>query len=135
MGLRTYNVDRTGLPGINGATPAADSAFTNGGGIEGLFYSVNADITAVSNVTYFGNSSTEAVVTVTFNYTGPETTSGGAEIYYGLQIAKPGDVPDQGRGITIGANAWTGGSLQTTVKVGGTSATSLQLAPSGIIPG
>ncbi|HEY3370829.1 MAG TPA: hypothetical protein VGK10_08280, partial [Prolixibacteraceae bacterium] len=44
-------------------------------------------------------------------------------------------MPNQGKGKTNGANAWSGGSLQTTVQIGNSGATSLQLAPSAIIPG
>ena len=36
-------------------------------------------------------------------------------------------MPNQGSGTTKGASAWTGGSLQTTVDIGGSGATSLQL--------
>ena len=72
---------------------------------------------------------------VTFIYTGTTTTDGIAKIYYGLHIAQPGAVPDQGKGTTDGANAWSGGSLQTTVDIGGSGASSIQLAPAGIIPG
>ena len=120
-----------------GGNAQADSTFTNGGGMQGNFHTVNADIQAVSGVSYDGNSSKsiDAKVTITFVYTGPTTTSGGAEIQYGLMIAAPGDVPDQGKGMTDGANAWTGGSLQTTVDIGGSGATSIQLAPSAIIVG
>lgn len=120
-----------------GGDAQADSSFTNGGGMQGSFYTVNANITAVSGVSYLGSagSSLDGKVTVTFTYTGPTTTSGGAEIQYGLLIATPGDVADQGKGMTDGANAWTGGSLQTTVDIGGSGATSIQLAPSAIIVG
>ncbi len=120
-----------------GGDAQADSSFTNGGGMQGSFYTVNANITAVSSVSYLGSagSSLDGKVTVTFTYTGPTTTSGGAEIQYGLLIAAPGDVTDQGKGMTDGANAWTGGSLQTTVDIGGSGATSIQLAPSAIIVG
>jgi len=120
-----------------GGDAQADSGFTNGGGMQGAFYTVNADITAVSAVSYTGalGSSSDGKVTVTFIYTGPTTTSGGAEIQYGLLIAAPGDVIDQGKGVTDGANAWTGGSLQTTVDINGSGATSIQLAPSAIIVG
>jgi len=120
-----------------GGDAQADTSFTNGGGMQGSFYTVNANITAVSGVSYLGSagSSLDGKVTVTFTYTGPTTTSGGAEIQYGLLIAAPGDVVDQGKGMTDGANAWTGGSLQTTVDIGGSGATSIQLAPSAIIVG
>ncbi|WP_158270364.1 hypothetical protein [Limnohabitans sp. 2KL-17] len=134
--MTTPNADRS-PSSFAGGTAQADSTFTNGGGMQGSFYTVNANITAVSNVTYTGSlsSSKDGVVTVTFVYTGPTTTSGGAEIQYGLLIAAPGDVPNQGKGLTDGANAWTGGSLQTTVDIGGSGATSIQLAPSAIIVG
>ena len=120
-----------------GGDAQADGNFTNGGGMQGNFHTVNANITAVSGVSYLGSagSSLDGKVTVTFTYTGPTTTSGGAEIQYGLLIAAPGDVVDQGKGMTDGANAWTGGSLQTTVDIGGSGATSIQLAPSAIIVG
>ena len=122
---------------FDGGVAQPDSSFVNHGGTQGNFYTFNANITDVSNVTYDGNSSKsiDAKVTITFTYTGPTTTSGGAEIQYGLLIAAPGDVPDQGKGMTDGANAWTGGSLQTTVDIGGSGATSIQLAPSAIIVG
>ena len=122
---------------FTGNTAQPDSMFVNHGGTQGDFYTVNANITDVSKVTYNGNSSSsiDGEVTITFVYTGPTTTSGGAEIQYGLRIASPGDVPDQGKGMTDGANAWTGGSLQTTVDIGGSGATSIQLAPSAIIVG
>ena len=120
-----------------GGDAQADSSFVNGGGMQGAFYTVNADITAVSAVSYTGSSgsTSDGKVTVTFIYTGATTTSGGAEIQYGLLIAAPGDVADQGKGTTDGANAWTGGSLQTTVDINGSGATSIQLAPSAIIVG
>ncbi len=135
--MTSPNADRN--PDIFAGTTAQPDigGFTNVGGMQGNFYTVNANITAVSDVTYEGNSgsSLDGKVTITFIYTGPTTTSGGAEIQYGLMIAAPGDVPDQGHGMTDGANAWTGGSLQTTVDIGGTGATSIQLAPSAIIVG
>ena len=134
--MTSPNADRS--PGsFAGGNAQADSTFTNGGGMQGSFYTVNANITGVSNVTYNGSagSSKDAIVTITFVYTGPTTKSGGAEIQYGLMIAAPGDVPDQGKGMTDGANSWTGGSLQTTVDIGGSGATSIQLAPSAIIVG
>jgi len=134
--MTSPNADRS--PGsFAGGDTLPDSTFTNGGGMQGSFYTVNANITNVSGVTYNGSSSSskDAVVTISFVYTGPTTTSGGAEIQYGLMIAAPGDVPDQGKGMTDGANACTGGSLQTTVDIGGSGATSIQLAPSAIIVG
>ena len=134
--MTSPNADRVPTS-FAGGDAQADSTFTNGGGMQGSFNTVNANITAVSGVTYDGDpgSSLSGKVTVTFVYTGPNTTSGGAEIQYGLMIAAPGDVPDQGHGMTDGANAWTGGSLQTTVDIGGSGATSIQLAPSAIIVG
>ena len=118
-------------------TPNADSAFSNGGGMAAgaNFYTVDADITGISAVTYTGTGTKDGVVTITFTYTGTETSNGYAAVYYGLYVAKPGEVPDQGAGKTNGANAWSGGSLQTTVDIGGSGATSIQLAPSAIIPG
>ncbi len=133
--MTSLNVDRS--PSSFTGSSQADGSFTNGGGMQGQFYTVNANVTSVSGVTYDGStgSSIDGKVTITFIYTGPTTTSGGAEIQYGLMIAAPGDVPDQGHGVTDGANAWTGGSLQTTVDINGSGATSIQLAPSAIIVG
>ena len=131
-----FNWANTGQndPGI---TPTADSAFTNGNGMAAgaSFYTVDADITNVSAATYTGTGTEDGHVTITFTYTGQTTSNGYAAIYYGLYVAKPGEVPDQGAGNTNGANAWTGGSLQTTVDIGGSGATSIQLAPSAIIAG
>ena len=134
--MTSPHIDRSPIQ-FDGGVAQPDSSFVNQGGTQGNFYTFNANITNVSNVTYDGNSSKsiDAKVTITFIYTGPTTTSGGAEIQYGLMIAAPGDVPDQGKGMTDGANAWTGGSLQTTVDIGGSGATSIQLAPSAIIVG
>lgn len=135
--MTTYNLDRQ--PGtLTGATPSVDTvaADHNGGGMQGQFYTVNADVTQVSAVqTSQKGGNVDAKVTITFTYTGPTTTTGGAEVYFGLMVAQPGMVPDQGRGMTDGAAAWTGGSLQTTVEIGGTGATSIQLAPSAILVG
>ena len=117
-------------------TPAEDGLFTNNGGMKsGSFYTVDANITNVSGVTYAGTGTKDGVVTITFEYTGATTSNGYAAIYYGLYVAKPGEVPSQGAGKTNGANAWSGGSLQTTVDIGGSGATSIQLAPSAVIPG
>ena len=127
-------VDR-GTSSFAGGEPLADGSFRNGGGMQGEFYTVYADITDVSAVSYTGNTSIDGHVSISFVYTGPTTTSGGAEIQYGLRIAAPGDVADHGNGITQGAHVWTGGSLQTTVDINGSGATSIQLAPSAIIPG
>jgi hypothetical protein len=65
-----------------GGEPQADDSFANGGGMQGAFYTVNADITTVSAVSYNGNSgsSIDGKVSISFVYTGPTTTSGGAEI-------------------------------------------------------
>jgi uncharacterized repeat protein (TIGR01451 family) len=134
--MTTPNVDRN--PGnFAGTAPADDATFTNGGGMQGHFQTVNADITGVSDVTYTtrGAGTMDGHVTITFTYTGPTTQNSGAEIQYGLMIAAPGSVPDQGSGPTLGATAWTGGSLQTTVDIGGKGATSIQLMPSAIIDG
>ena len=136
--MTTYNLSRQ--PGPNEATnpyiePTIDSAFTNNGGMQGSFYTVDADITNVTGVTYTGTTTKDGHITVTFISAGTTTTDGIAEIYYGLHIAQPGAVPDQGKGTTDGANAWSGGSLQTTVDIGGSGASSIQLAPAGIIPG
>ena len=133
--MTTYNLDRQPPTGITGVAPTADPVASNSGGIQGQFFSVNANVTAVSNTRYTtSGGNTDAHVTVTFTYTGP-TTSGGAEFYFGLMVAAPGMVTVPGQGPTDGANAWTGGSLQTTVDIGGSGATSIQLAPSAIIVG
>ena len=136
--ITTYDISR--IPGRNDATspyvtPSVDNTFTNGGGTQGSFSTVDADITDVSKVTYLGTGSKDGYVTVTFTYTGSTTTNGIAEIYYGLYIATPGLVPNQGAGATKGASAWSGGSLQTTVDIGGSGATSIQLSPSAVISG
>ena len=136
--LTTYDLSR--IPGPDNATspyiaPTTDSTFANSGGTKGIFSTVDADIINVGPVTYTGSGTLDASVTVTFKYNGVTTTTGIAEVYFGLMVAKPGDVPDQGAGATKGASAWTGGSLQTTVSVGGSGGTSLQLNPSAIIPG
>jgi hypothetical protein len=136
--MTTYNISRE--PGPLNATdpyipPSMDNTFTNGGGIQGVFYTVDANITQVSNVTYSATGNKDGYVTITFTYTGTTTTSGIAEIYYGLYIAQPEEVPDQGLGPTNGASMWTGGSLQTTVDIGGSGASSIQLSPSAIIHG
>jgi hypothetical protein len=138
--MTTYNISRQ--PGPNDATnpyiaPTADATFVNNGGMHtsGVFYTVDADITNVSAVTYSGSGSVDGKVTVTFTYTGETTTNGLAEIYFGLYIANPGQVTDQGTAPTKGASAWSGGSLQTTVDIGGSGATSIQLNPAAIIAG
>src|SRR6266508_2047658 len=136
--ITTYNLSRT--PGPNDATnpfiaPSADGSFVDGGGTQGVFYTVDANITNVSGGTYTGTTTKDGHVTVTFTYTGTTTSNGIAEIFFGLHVAQPGGVPDQGAGPTDGANAWTGGSLQTTVDIGGSGATSIQLAPAAIIAG
>jgi uncharacterized repeat protein (TIGR01451 family) len=120
-----------------GVTPSNDGSFSNGGGMLGQFQTVNANITGVSDVTYTtrGGGTMDGHVTITFVYTGATSKTGGAEIQYGLMIAAPGDVPAQGHGPTLGASAWTGGSLQTTVDIGGKGAMSLQLMTSAIIEG
>ena len=120
-----------------GLATADDASFTNSGGTQGGFQTVNANITGVSDVSYTtrGGGTMDGHVTITFVYTGSTTKTGGAEIQYGLMIAGPGDVPAQGSGPTLGASAWTGGSLQTTVDIGGKGAMSLQLMPSAIIEG
>ena len=134
VGLTSVEISRTPSSWPTGNTPSTDGTFSNGGGTAGAFMSVNADITNVSAVTYSGSKNKQGHVTVTFVYSGTTTTKGGAEIYYGLQIAKDGDVEDQGAGPTNGASAWTGGSLQTTVDICGCGATSLQLSAKAIIP-
>ena len=138
--MMQYNLSRQ--PNVfNWATPAStpteDNSFTNGGGMNSgsSFFTVDANVTSVSAITYTGTGTKDGHVTITFIYTGTTTSNGYAAIYYGLYVAKPGQVPDQGKGKTNGANAWSGGSLQTTVDIGGSGATSIQLAPSAIIPG
>ncbi len=137
--ITTYNTDRDPAS-LNATTPSEvlllDSTFTNGadaahGGMQGSFYTLDANITAVSGPLTSGSGTLDRTVTVTFQYTGATTTSGLAEIYYGLYVATPGQVNNS----QFGANAWTGGSLQTTVDIGGSGATSIQLAPSAIIVG
>ncbi|WP_146185769.1 DUF11 domain-containing protein [Limnohabitans sp. 2KL-1] len=134
--MTTPDVDRDPT-NFAGTAPTDDGSFTNGGGMLGSFQTVNANITGVSDVSYTtrGGGTMDGHVTITFTYTGATTSSGGAEIQYGMMIAAPGDVPDQGLGATLGATAWTGGSLQTTVDIGGKGATSIQLMPSAIIDG
>ncbi len=135
--LTTFNASRT--PGQLGATnpaitPTLDNSFANGGGLiefgnvaQGI-YTVDANITNVSGVTVLGSGNLDHKVTITFTYTGVTTTNGVAEIYYGLHVAGPTDTDN-------GASAWTGGSLQTTVDIGGSGATSIQLSPAAIIAG
>jgi uncharacterized repeat protein (TIGR01451 family) len=101
----------------------------------GNFYTVDANITSVSPVAILGSGTLDAKVSVAFTYTGATTSNGIAEVYFGLYLARPGDVPEQGKGATKGSSAWTGGSLQTTVEIGGSGATSIQLAPPALIDG
>ncbi len=137
--MTDYNVSRDPSPGhdpdlsiYSGKDIVKDTTMDNGAnGIQGSFYTVGADITKVSGVSYTGTGTQDAHVTVTFKYTGGTTSNGFAEIYYGLSIAKPGEVGASSNG----ASAWTGGSLQTTVDIGGSGATSLQLSPDAIIHG
>lgn len=135
--ITTFDASRT--PGPLDVTdpyvvPVIDNAFVNNGGfspfgaVDQGFYTVDADITDVSQVTTAGNGTVDHEVTVTFVYTGETTTDGVAEIYYGLHIAGPTATEN-------GASAWTGGSLQTTVKVEDSGATSLQINPAAIIAG
>ncbi|WP_320111530.1 SdrD B-like domain-containing protein [Draconibacterium orientale] len=138
--MTTYDISRE--PDQLNATdpyvaPTEDASFTNSGGMESgaSFYTVDADITDVSAVSILGTGTLDGFVTITFTYTGTTTTNGIAEIYYGLYIAEPGQVPDQGAGETTGASEWTGGSLQTTVDIEGSGATSIQLNPAAIIRG
>jgi hypothetical protein len=136
--MTTYNINRSPglLPNASGLAPVADATFT-GTGMEGVFYTVDADIVSVSGAVPAGTATKDQTVTITWTYTGTTTTTGIAEIYFGLYIAEPGQVPNQGLGETDGASAWTGGSLQTTVNddVFGGGALSIQLAPSAIIRG
>ncbi|NCW77652.1 MAG: hypothetical protein EBV64_06750, partial [Oxalobacteraceae bacterium] len=135
--LTTFNTSRT--PGQLGVTnpaitPTLDSSFTNGGGFTSFggvsqgIYTVDANITNVSGITTLGSGTLDHKVTITFTYTGATTTNGVAEIYYGLHVAGPSPTEK-------GASAWTGGSLQTTVDIGGSGATSIQLSPAAIIAG
>ena len=135
--LTTFNASRA--PGQLGVTnpaitPTLDSAFTNNGGFTNFglvsqgIYTVDADITKVSGVTTSGSGTLNHQVTITFTYTGVTTNNGVAEIYYGLHVAGP-------TATEKGASAWTGGSLQTTVDIGGSGATSIQLSPAAIIAG
>ena len=134
--MTSPNTDRIPVPLAGTASGPDVGGFVNGGGMLGNFNTVNADVTAVSAVNYTtSGGAKDGHVAVTFVYTGPTTTSGNAEIHYGLMVAAPGQVPDQGKGPTMGATAWTGGSLQTTVDVGGAGAMSLQLSPSAILSG
>ena len=107
----------------------APDSYTNGAdAMAGQFYTVGAAIKSVS-APVSASGGNDRVVTVSFTYTGDTTTSGYAEIYYGLTIARPGDIPP----TSLGAHAWTGGSLQTTVQIGNAGATSIQLAPGAIL--
>ncbi|MCE2860814.1 MAG: hypothetical protein LW731_13440, partial [Oxalobacteraceae bacterium] len=135
--LTTFNTSRT--PGQLGVTnpaitPTLDSSFTNNGGFTEFgivspgIYTVDANITNVSGITTSGSGNLDHTVTITFTYTGATTSNGVAEIYYGLHLAGP-SATDKG------ASAWTGGSLQTTVDIGGSGATSIQLSPAAIIAG
>ena len=135
--LTTFNISRT--PGQLGVTnpaiiPTLDGSFTNNGGFtnfgsvaQGL-YAVDADITSVSGITTSGSGTLNHTVTITFTYTGATTSNGVAEIYYGLHLAGPSPTEQ-------GASAWTGGSLQTTVDIGGSGATSIQFSPAAIMVG
>ncbi len=90
--ITTYNISRQPDPLYSTnpyIPPSLDNAFTNGGGTLGVFYTVDADITNVSAVTYLGTGTKDGYVTITFTYTGATTTNGIAEIYYGLYIAQP----------------------------------------------
>ena len=135
--LTTFDISRT--PGQLGVTnpaitPTLDSSFANGGGFTSFggvsqgIYTVDANITNVSGITTLGSGTLDHKVTITFTYTGATTTNGVAEIYYGLHVAGPSPTEK-------GASAWTGGSLQTTVDIGGSGATSIQLSPAAIIAG
>ena len=89
----------------------------------------------VSAVTYTGTGTKDGHVTITFTYTGTTTTNGIAEIYYGLYIAEPGQVPNQGSGTTTGASAWSGGSLRRPSTSVAPARPRIQLAPGAIIRG
>jgi len=135
--LTTFNISRT--PGQLGVTnpaiiPTLDGSFTNNGGFTNFgsvaqgIYAVDADITSVSGITTSGSGTLNHTVTITFTYTGATTSNGVAEIYYGLHLAGPSPTEQ-------GASAWTGGSLQTTVDIGGSGATSIQFSPAAIMVG
>ena len=135
--LTTFNISRT--PGQLGVTnpaivPTLDGSFTNNGGFTNFgsvaqgIYAVDADITSVSGITTSGSGTLNHTVTITFTYTGATTSNGVAEIYYGLHLAGPSPTEQ-------GASAWTGGSLQTTVEIGKSGATSIQFSPAAIMVG
>ncbi|HUH34038.1 MAG TPA: SprB repeat-containing protein, partial [Daejeonella sp.] len=133
--ITTYNLSRS--PGVftegAGVIPLVDPTVTSGN--QGLFYTVNADIISASAPVRSSSTGTfDHSVTVTFRYTGTNPL-GVVEIYFGLYVAEPGDVEEQGKGPTKGASNWTGGSLQTTITSSFSGATSVQLAPAGIIRG
>jgi hypothetical protein len=142
--ITRYDISRQSLPAIPGGpgVPASDNTYANGStdgniGVQPgtAFFTKFADITAVSAPVTSGSTSKDRTVTVTFDYTGPTTKSGMLAVYYGLFIATPGAVANQGSGTTVGAHAWSGGSLQTTVNSNFNGALSVQLAPSAIIVG
>ena len=68
--ITTYDISRDPSFDANIQEPTADNGFNNNGGIQGNFYTVDADITNVSDVTYLGTGSLDGYVTVTFTYTG-----------------------------------------------------------------
>ncbi|MGZ3963141.1 MAG: beta strand repeat-containing protein, partial [Flavisolibacter sp.] len=132
--LTTYNLSRTPPVFTTGTTPVADNSFTGTGNV-GIFYTVNADVTAATNPTVFSNNGTEVVksVTVTFTYTG--SNGGAADIYWGMYLAKTGTVTDFGTAPTNGASLWPGGSLQVTASpiqnLGTSSLGNVSINPSG----
>lgn len=144
VSLETYNISRDPDQQLAGHDPVMDDTATDGN--NGFFYTIDSDDDGFPDINILSATAPETIgsgnlfqqVTVTFEYIGDGTTNlttGGVEIYYGLKIAAPNQIEDQGQGETEGAHAWSGGSLQTTVQVGGSGATSIQLAPSAIIDG
>src|SRR6266498_703843 len=134
--ITTYNISRQPTP-FGTVTPAPDPNGFTGTGNQGVFFVGHGVdvISAAAPSTTTASGTKDQTVLITFKWTDPTTTSGSALIFYGLYIAEPGKVPDQGKGTTKGAHAWTGGSLQTTLNSSFTGGLSLQLAPSAIIVG
>jgi len=134
--ITTYNISRQPTP-FGTVTPAPDPNGFTGTGNQGVFFVGHGVdvISAAAPSTTTASRTKDQTVLITFKWTDPTTTSGSALIFYGLYIAEPGKVPDQGKGTTKGAHAWTGGSLQTTLNSSFTGGLSLQLAPSAIIVG
>lgn len=91
--VTTYNRSRNPvlLPGASGSAPQPDNPNNDGimTGIQGKFYTVNADIVSASAPDKSGSGTFDNTVTVKFIYTGTSPL-GMVEIYYGLYIAEPG---------------------------------------------